>query len=414
MFYEGMKKNAVYKKMTSGIDFYYIPMENYSDKMVAVVVKSGANSVDFHKQHSKEEVNLPYGTAHFLEHKMFRQKWGDAFSTFVKNGATANAFTDGNKTVYYFKCKENFGKNTKLLLEMVQNPCFIEGEINKEREIIQKEITLYDDEPSWCAYYEMLNIMYENHPVKIPIAGSKDSIANINKEVLTESFSILYPTNKMSVVCVGEISLDFMLKEIKKIPKKQSPYIEMFANEPKKIVKNYTELSMGLSTPIYQIGMKLSPEESRNFWEELSISLALELWLGESSEFYEKALENNYLDQPLGYSYFSGEGYNFIGFSARGEHWKEVLNLMKIEYERIIKKGISQNHFQRIRKKQIGKYMKTSQSVLDFGLAQVEWAMHRTTAEEVFSTIKKIKLRDIKNVFKNYIDVENMVISVVK
>lgn len=423
MIKESIKKNSVYKKMTSGIDFYYVPMENYRDKVVAVVFKSGGNAVNFvstgnkNHKHNKHEINLPYGTAHFLEHKMFRQKWGDAFATFVKNGAVANAYTDAMKTVYYFKCCDNFGKNTKLILDMVQNPYFIEKEVIKEREIIASEITLYDDDPNWRSYYEMLANMYKHHPVKVPIAGDKNSIAEINAEVLDKSFELLYTTNKMAIVCVGDISLDFMLKEIRKIPKKQNNYVEYFKQElyePDEIVREYSEIDMGLNKPIYQIGMKLFAEESRNFWEELTISMALDIWVGESSDFHEKALENGYIDEPLGYGYFSGEGYSFIAFSARGEYYNEVLNLMKTEYENIIINGISAKHFNRIRKKQIGKYIKISQSAMGLCMAQVEWAMHRITAEEVFTTIKKVRLRDIKNAWKNYMDIDNMVVSVVK
>lgn len=414
MFYDGVRKNSVYKKMTSGIDFYYIPMENYSEKMVAVVVKSGGNAVDFLGNKNKDEINFPYGTAHFLEHKMFRQKWGDAFSTFVKNGAMANAFTDATKTVYYFKCQENFGKNTKLLLDMIQSPYFVEEEIGNERSIIEREIALYDDEPSWCAYYEMLGAMYKNHPVKVPIAGSKKSITNIDKKVLEESFSVLYPTNKMSIICVGDISLDFMMKEIKKIPKKYTNYIEKYEPEPERVLKEYTEINFGLTRSIYQIGMKLVPEESRNFWEEIIMIIAIDIWIGESSDFYEIALEKNYIDEPLGFGYFSGEGFGFVAFSGVGEYYEEVLKLMKIEYKKIIENGIMQRHFQRIRKKQIGKYLKTNQSVLQFGLAQVEWAMNRMTPEEVFATIKKIRLKDIRHVFKNVLDIDNMTVSVVK
>lgn len=414
MFCDVVRKNSIYKKMTSGIDFYYIPMENYREKMVAVVIENGGNAVDFKSNKDSKGFNLPYGTAHFLEHKMFRQKWGDAFATFIKNGAMANAFTDATKTVYYFKCQENFGKNVKLLLEMVQNPYFVEAEIDNERNIIEREITLYDDEPIWCAYYEMLDAMYEKHPIKIPIAGDKKSISNIDKKVLEESFSLLYPTNKMAIICVGDISLDFMMKEIKKIPKKYSNYTDVYEYEQEKILKDYTEIDMGLSTPIYQIGMKLIAEESRNFWEELAMTIALDIWIGESSDFHEKALEKNYIDEPLGYSYFAGEGFSFVAFLGKGKHYDDIFKLMQIEYKKILENGIYQKHFQRIRKKQIGKYLKTNQNVLNLGLAQVEWAMNRMTSEEVFSTIKKVKLKDIRNVFKNKLDIDNMVVSVVK
>ena len=40
-----------------------------------------------------KRVDLPAGIAHFLEHKMFENEEGDAFTLYARTGASANAYT---------------------------------------------------------------------------------------------------------------------------------------------------------------------------------------------------------------------------------------------------------------------------------------------------------------------------------
>ena len=94
-------------KTKNGLQYYILPQNDFGDKMAAIVVKRGANYL-FWKGKNGEEIVLPQGTAHFIEHKLFQQEWGDAFIKFNQQGASANAFTDGDKTVYYFICRERF------------------------------------------------------------------------------------------------------------------------------------------------------------------------------------------------------------------------------------------------------------------------------------------------------------------
>lgn len=406
-------KTSIYKKMTSGVDFYYIPMEDYNEKMVAVSFGSGGNSV--HYKNGKKNIDFPYGTAHFLEHRMFRQKFGDAFSKFVELGADANAFTDCNKTVYYFNTEENFGENLRLLLNMVENPYFLEDEIQKEKSIIESEISLYNDEPSWIVYYNMLELMYRNHPIKVPIAGTEKSISHINKELLEQAFQLMYTSRNMTIVCTGDISLDFLINEVKGIRKKETDFNNIINYETMNIVNDYTEVNIGLCNPVYQIGVKLPVLDKKDFSYKLAISIALDMWVGDSSNFTEKALNNGYIEEPLGWSFLNGKGFSFIAFSGDGKYYEEIRRLLIVELNKIINIGISNKNFERIKRKQIGRFLKTTQNVTNITLAQIEWADYGITVDEVFSYIKKIKKKDISNIFSNYLGIAtDFVISVGK
>src|SRR5690606_36938333 len=88
-------------------------------------------------------VRVPDGIAHFLEHKMFEEPEGDIFATFASQGASANAFTSFDRTVYLFSATEQIPANLSTLLDFVQRPYFTEGNVEKEKGIIAQEINMY-------------------------------------------------------------------------------------------------------------------------------------------------------------------------------------------------------------------------------------------------------------------------------
>ena len=131
-----------------------------------------------------EETTVPEGIAHFLEHKLFESEDGDAFSKYAKTGAYANAFTSFDRTCNLFSCSDKFYDNLDILLSFVQSPYFTEETVKKEQGIIGQEIRMYDDSPGWRVMFNMLTAMYRNHPVRIDIAGTVESIAEIDYDLL--------------------------------------------------------------------------------------------------------------------------------------------------------------------------------------------------------------------------------------
>ena len=63
-----------------------------------------------------KRVDLPAGIAHFLEHKMFENEEGDAFTLYARTGASANAYTSFDKTCYIFTASGNVAENLDILL----------------------------------------------------------------------------------------------------------------------------------------------------------------------------------------------------------------------------------------------------------------------------------------------------------
>src|SRR5699024_12009518 len=117
-----------------------------------------------------------------LEHKMSGKEGVDVFNLFSTYGANAIAFTSYDRTSYLFSTTEDFTKNLDLLMNMVEQPYFTDETVAREVGIINEEIKMYQDNPGYRLYFETLNQMYHELPVKTDIAGTLGSISEITKE----------------------------------------------------------------------------------------------------------------------------------------------------------------------------------------------------------------------------------------
>ena len=181
--------DSYYKiKHQSGLDIYVYPKEGYKSSYAIFGTKYGSINTCFSVD-GKEKITVPDGIAHYLEHKLFESE----------EGANANAYTSFEKTCYLFSCTDKLEQSLEILLDFVQSPYFTAQTVAKEQGIIGQEIKMYDDDPNWRVMLNMLEGMYKNHPVRIDIAGTVESIAQITAEKLYEVYNVIYNLKNMAL-----------------------------------------------------------------------------------------------------------------------------------------------------------------------------------------------------------------------
>ena len=169
--------------LPNGLTVAVIPRPGFSRKLAYFVTDYGAMHTKF--SFGGEEHTTPAGVAHYLEHKMFDMPGNrDVSAEFAALGAITNAFTSYDLTAYYFSCTENFDACLRLLLEFVSTPWFTEESVAKEQGIIGQEIGMNADNPDTRIFENLMQAMYENHPIREPILGTQESIAQIDKQLI--------------------------------------------------------------------------------------------------------------------------------------------------------------------------------------------------------------------------------------
>lgn len=302
----------------------------------------------------------PPGVAHYLEHKMFDTKSGNAMEKFTETGASPNAFTGYQITAYYFSCTSDFEKNLETLLSFVSEGYFTEESVEKERGIIAQEIKMYEDSPGSRLSENLFRAMYHNHPVRVPIAGTVESIQKIDPDILYACHRAFYDPSNMVLSVVGDVSPERVHEIAEAVLPKQSigtATRDYGAPEPRLPRMPRISEKMEVSMPMFAIGFKgpeLLPGQAR-FRMEIIGELAAEVLCGESSSLYQQLYESGLIDSGFSVDYGFIKGLPSMMMSGDSEAPEKVLDEILNEARRISDEGVDAELFRRLKKSDLGR-----------------------------------------------------------
>ena len=397
---------------SSGLTVYILEKPQYNSAYAIFGTKYG--SIDNCFSVDGEKCEVPEGIAHFLEHKLFESEDGDAFTKYAETGAYANAFTSFDKTCYLFSCSNRFYDNLGILLNFVQSPYFTEKTVQKEQGIIGQEITMYDDSPAWRVMFNMLLGMYKNHPVRIDIAGTVESISHINADLLYKCYNTFYNPGNMFICIAGNVEtekvLEIINKSIKTTEKKQIERI--MPTEPAGVVTDYVEQSLEVAQPIFCFGYKEKADRKPTVKERVCTGILLEMIAGDASPLYEELINEGLINDEFSFEYFTGEGYSAVIFEGESQNPKKVAEKIKQEIERLKTDGINKKLFSAVRCGMYGNAIRIFNSVEGIAMQFVDCA---TNGSGLFDEIKYLKSVTAEDVYKrlNLLENDKTVLSVI-
>ncbi len=401
--------------LDSGLEIYVVERPEYSSAYALFGTKYGSIDTRF----SRDGVNfieVPEGIAHFLEHKLFESEDGDAFTRYAKTGAYANAYTSFDRTCYLFSCTSKFKENFEILLDFVQSPYFTAKTVQKEQGIIGQEIRMYEDSPSWRVMFNMLAAMYENHPVRIDIAGTVESIAKIDDKLLYDCYNTFYHPSNMFICVAGNIKTDDVIKQVcDSIKKNDSINIVRGTFEEKEGVrKHYTEQFLQVGQPLFCYGFKITSNEPiMPVRDRIGFQLALDLLAGDNSDLFEKLINDGLVNDEFETEVFTGHGYTAILFSGESKNPEMVKAEINCEIDRMLKQGVDFELFEAVKRGMYGDAVKRFNNVEAIASQLSECAINGEKVFDDLEVLSNITLSEVM-VYLNELKTENSVLSVVK
>ena len=401
----------------SGLKIYVFPKENYSSTYALFGTCYGSIDTRFKRSDQEDFIEVPEGIAHFLEHKLFESEELDAFERYAKTGASANAYTSFDKTCYLFQCSTNFTENLKILLDFVQNPYFTAETVQKEQGIIGQEIQMYLDVPSWMSTFNLLRCLYKNHPVRIDIAGTKESIAEITDKLLYDCYNTFYNLNNMALAVCGNVGVDEVIAVCDEYLKDSAPLeIERsFENEPREIVKDYEEYYLEVGVPVFAFGYKEKCEQPiQSEYTAIVTDILLDIIAGKTSPLYKKLYDKGLIKSDFSYEYFIGGGYESIIFDGESDNPKAVAAEIKNEIARLRKDGIDEELFESVRRSKYGKEIMSYNDIDTIANTLIECEFNSWSIFDALEIYRNITLGDIEKRFAQVLDEKYSALSVVK
>ena len=212
--YFGKEQKIYYEKLDNGLEVYVAPNKKRAAFHVEFVTKYGSDIDEFIPLNESKYIQIPAGAAHFLEHKMFDMPNENIFESFCKAGIYSNAGTNYLRTKYYIEGVKKFKENLDNLITMVMTPYFTDEGIEKEFGIIDEEIKMYDDEINYVLDFEARKMVHQQL-FQRNIAGTCESIREINADLLKKIHATFYQPSNMFLVVAGNISPKDVLSVVK-------------------------------------------------------------------------------------------------------------------------------------------------------------------------------------------------------
>ena len=404
--------------LPNGLPVFVIPKPGYRRNFAIFAANYGGADRRFLLDGT--EHLTPAGVAHYLEHKMFDTPEGDALMRLNAAGADPNAFTSEAMTAYHFECVDNFGENLRTLLSFVSVPYFTQASVDKERGIIGQEIRMYEDNPDFAVYVNLMKGLFpEGHPLRDSVAGTVESIAEITPEILYNCHKVFYHPANMALCVVGDVdpeAVEAAALEVLPQEKSELPGRDYGPDGGLDPVEKLAEDRMEVAAPVFIIGGKLGtmgrgPEAQR---ERITASLALRCLCGRSSPFYLKHYGEGLLNTTFGcdIDYAAGQGVAaFEGETSRDP--RQVLDALCEEIRRIGSRGFDPALFERQKKASLGGRIRALANFSSLAGSQITGCFAGFQPLDAFRVLDTVTCEDAADWVRRSLDPDCLAMSVI-
>lgn len=304
---------------------------------------------------SRDESPEEAGLSHFMEHMMFKgtstRSARDISEEFDRLGAELNAFTSKEYTCYYSRfVDEHLPKAFELLADMVVDASLADDACESEREVVTEEIARMEDTPDDRIHEIFSHALWPDHPIGLPILGSRESVSTFNHERSATFRNKHYRSGNCVVAAAGSIDHDELVALTERYlgglaegQRSIRPVADAAGESRIAVLEKETEqahICYGVAT--------MNAHHPDRF--ALSILDGV-LGGGMSSRLFQEIREKRGLVYAV-YSFsalYQDTGEFAVYAGTRPDNAEEVLRLIRIEMERVAESGVLPEELDRVR-----------------------------------------------------------------
>ena len=410
-YYPAVKETLYQAKLENGLTVSLLPKNDFNEVYGVVTVYVGSVDTEFTARDRKKKT-YPKGIAHFLEHKLFeRENSEDIMAAFTKLGADSNAFTSFTNTSYLFSTSENVAECLDLLDELVTSFNITEESVEREKDIIQQEREMYQDDPDSCLFFKTLANLYPETPLASDIVGTEDSIEDISLENLRDNFDEFYTPVNSQIFLVGNFDLELMQNYFSQ--KDVGGCIVQNPKEPIALnpVKKVESIRMDVASPKLAIGVRTNSDMGHQDCYRYSVLLRalFTMMFGWTSKRFQSLYETGKLDSSLSLEVEINRRFNFLMLTM---DTKEPVAISH-QFRKAIKNfatdsDVSEEHLDLIKSEIYGEFIHNMNS-LEFIATQYQSHIEESTLFDLPKIIQEMTLEDVLEVGHHFIDSSEIV-----
>lgn len=257
--------------------------------------------------------------------------------------------------------------------------------------------------------------MYHNHPVKIDIAGTIDSIAKITKDMLYECYHTFYHPSNMLLFIVGPVLPDDLMEKIKANQKAKSfpepvKIQRKYPEEPLAVAKKSSVIPMNVQTPKCIVGVKSGfTGEKRNemLKTELTIQLLLDMLFSQSSVNYRDLYDEGIIDDTFSYDYTQEQSFGFALIGGDTQNPDLLANRIKAILQKAASgENLSEESLERVKKRRIGTFLRSLNSPEFIANQFTRYKFNEMNLFKAVPVLETISFKDVKAKARDFIKEE--------
>ncbi len=358
------------------------------------------------------------GISHFLEHMLFNGTKhtapGEIEAEIEKKGGYINAATSFDFTYYYINIAAPFWEEALTYLYwMTTEPLLSDEMVEKEKPIVLEELNRHLDNPKSYLWDTFYSLAYKKSNYKHPVIGYRHTIENFTGQMVRDYFYRHYVPSVMTVVVVGNVKTEEVLKKIKQTfgTVKREKFIPppVPLEPPQKEVRKKQLKKKQVTRAYVAVGWQAPPAKSK---ESFTANVLEEILAGGRTSITYQEIREKGLAQAIYGGYMSHKGtsqflFYFVTEPQKVEKVKEKLFEIIKNYR---KNGVPQELVEKAKKRIINREIFSREEVdNDAESAGYASAVMNDIKYDIEYTknIAKVTKEDIDRFIKNYLKDNN-------
>jgi predicted Zn-dependent peptidase len=346
------------------------------------------------------------GISHYLEHMIFKgtDKAKNIDALFERVGATTNAITEVDSTVYLAECpKETASKTLEMWLQFLSEAAIDREEFDRERGVILSEYFITEDNPDALVDKNATLSLFKGHPLASTVIGSEETIKAISHKDMVDYFRSWYHPSNAVILVSGDLKMDELTdcveqrKEWIKHGVSSAPTYEAFSSQ------GPTAMEFQRQTKLVQVGLAFSsPTDSEEERASLQV-LSSMLSSGRSSILRRKlVMEGEFTDRfRTSVSAYREAGAFLTTFAIRPERASKVLQILT-ETTRDVREHTARfmKEFERARSHAVGLFSTSIDMRMMWRTLAGAWEMLRRGScswDEIITSIETLKFEQFED-----------------
>ena len=300
------------------------------------------------------------------------------------------------------------------------HPYFTPESVKKEQGIIAEEIRMCRDNPYDRCYYNMLDGLYHDHPVKHEICGSVASIKRISAKTLYDCYHTYYRPDNMALVVCGNVTTEQVMaivnKRISFAKTPQTAHVPV-QNEQGSVHRPYVETRGQVAKPVFAIGIKdveIPTDPTARAKRDAGMAILSEMLFSESGELYNRLLDSGLISPDFSADFAITKDFGFLQISGEADDPRRVLEEILAHLRETREKGLSREDFERCRRVEFAEYIKGFDSPEEIANVLLAFVFDRADLFGYADMLRDMEFSFVESLFDSFFDPAHFTLSVVK